>query len=97
MTLFFINCRDYDNKNLLDHSGINFDTQDAMYHVYSRDIDANLAEIDIETFRSEDINTIYVLPNACLPQKPMIKEEKKTFASVSDSFYDTQLKNDNLR
>lgn len=33
------------------------------YEDISRNIDANLAEIDMETFRSEDINAIFTMPN----------------------------------
>lgn len=36
--------------------------KDLSYDDLSKNIDANLAEIDMETFRSEDINSILALP-----------------------------------
>lgn len=39
-----------------------FDENQASYDDLSKNIDANLAEIDMETFRSEDINSILSLP-----------------------------------
>ncbi|RWS14801.1 uncharacterized protein B4U79_13502 [Dinothrombium tinctorium] len=56
------------------------------YEVISRNIDANLAEIDMETFKSEDINAILSLPNMLSHESPSVQQQGgEEFASVSDS------------
>lgn len=42
--------------------GASLHQKDLSYDDLSKNIDANLAEIDMETFRSEDINSILALP-----------------------------------
>ncbi|GIY92415.1 iporin [Caerostris extrusa] len=43
-------------------TGLPYTKKDLSYDDLSKNIDANLAEIDMETFRSEDINSILALP-----------------------------------
>ncbi|GAB6019332.1 hypothetical protein CHUAL_000926 [Chamberlinius hualienensis] len=47
-------------SSLLNYSS---NIHDINYEAISRNIDANLAEIDMEDFRSEDINSILAIPN----------------------------------
>lgn len=39
--------------------------QDLSYETLSRNLDANLAEIDMDDFHSEDIHNILTLPTMC--------------------------------
>lgn len=39
--------------------------QDLSYETLSRNLDANLAEIDMDDFRSDDINQLLVMPSVC--------------------------------
>ncbi|RWS31542.1 hypothetical protein B4U80_06905 [Leptotrombidium deliense] len=56
------------------------------YEVISRNIDANLAEIDMETFKSEDIHAILTLPTIISRESvPVQQQGGEEFASVSDS------------
>ncbi|XP_047738503.1 uncharacterized protein LOC108671312 isoform X3 [Hyalella azteca] len=41
------------------------DLQDLSYETLSRHLDANLAEIDMDDFRSDDINQLLALPSVC--------------------------------
>ena len=41
------------------------DHQDFSYETLARNLDANLAEIDMDDFRSEDIHHLLTLPNMC--------------------------------
>uniref|UniRef100_T1L690 Uncharacterized protein n=1 Tax=Tetranychus urticae TaxID=32264 RepID=T1L690_TETUR len=59
------------------------------YHALSRNIDATLAQIDMETFRSEDINHIYsTLPELDSSCGPVVEDGGEEFASVSGSLLD---------
>nr|XP_018914980.1 PREDICTED: uncharacterized protein LOC109042593 isoform X3 [Bemisia tabaci] len=50
------------------------------------DFDANLAEVDMENFRREDINDfLHSLPSICCPAEMQMERQGEMFASVSGS------------
>ncbi|RXG70486.1 hypothetical protein Avbf_00141 [Armadillidium vulgare] len=56
------------------------------YETLSRNIDANLAEIDMDDFRSEDIHQLLSLPNICTDLQD--GNEEDIYSSVSGSLID---------
>ncbi|KAK7074479.1 hypothetical protein SK128_022381 [Halocaridina rubra] len=60
--------------------------QDLSYETLARNLDANLAEIDMDDFRSEDIHNILTLPTMC--GEFQSAEDGEMFASVSGSMMD---------
>nr|XP_053629908.1 uncharacterized protein LOC128686818 isoform X1 [Cherax quadricarinatus] len=57
--------------------------QDLSYETLARNLDANLAEIDMDDFHSEDIHNILTLPTMC--GEFQSAEDGEMFASVSGS------------
>ncbi|XP_042859970.1 uncharacterized protein LOC122245907 isoform X6 [Penaeus japonicus] len=64
--------------------------QDLSYETLARNLDANLAQIDMDDFHSEDIHNILTLPTMCGEFQSLLQsaEDGEMFASVSGSMMD---------
>ena len=60
----------------------NQDQHDFSYETLARNLDANLAEIDMDDFRSEDIHQLLTLPNMCQEYQVSIFKVNTNFIEV---------------